>query len=94
MNDTGLRPQASGGLQKSAARIGIGGPVGSGKTALIECLIPDLVSRGIEVAVVTNDLVTKEDAKRLQNSGLISPDRVLPVEAGACPIRLFVKIHH
>ena len=37
MNDTGLRPQASGGLQKSAARIGIGGPVGSGKTALIEC---------------------------------------------------------
>mgnify|MGYP001157401984 FL=1 len=85
MNDKGLRPQASSGLQKSAARIGIGGPVGSGKTALIECLIPDLVSRGIEVAVVTNDLVTKEDAKRLQNSGLISPDRVLPVEAGACP---------
>lgn len=71
--------------ERPAARIGIGGPVGSGKTALIECLIPALAARGIEVAVVTNDLVTKEDALRLQRSGLISPDRVLAVEAGACP---------
>ncbi len=70
---------------KTATRIGIGGPVGSGKTALIERLIPALAERGIEVAVVTNDLVTKEDALRLQRSGLISPDRVLAVEAGACP---------
>lgn len=70
---------------KTAARVGIGGPVGSGKTALIERLIPALSDRGIEVAVVTNDLVTKEDALRLQRSGLISPDRVLAVEAGACP---------
>ena len=77
-------PQESG-RKGSAARVGIGGPVGSGKTALIECLIPELVARKLEVAVVTNDLVTKEDAKRLQNSGLISPDRVLAVEAGACP---------
>ncbi len=69
----------------SAARIGIGGPVGSGKTALIERLIPELGRRGIECAVVTNDLVTKEDALRLQRSGLISPDRVKAVEAGACP---------
>lgn len=67
------------------ARIGIGGPVGSGKTALIEALIPILKARGIEVAVVTNDLVTKEDARRLQASGLIEPERVLAVEAGACP---------
>lgn len=70
---------------KTAARVGIGGPVGSGKTALIERLIPALAERGIEVAVVTNDLVTKEDALRLQRSGLISPDRVMAVEAGACP---------
>lgn len=70
---------------KTAARVGIGGPVGSGKTALIECLIPELSKRGIEVAVVTNDLVTKEDALRLKRSGLIDPDRVLAVEAGACP---------
>ncbi|KAA8607862.1 urease accessory protein UreG [Salipiger aestuarii] len=68
-----------------AARIGIGGPVGSGKTALIEALIPVFKARGIEIAVVTNDLVTKEDARRLQAGGLIDPDRVLAVEAGACP---------
>lgn len=67
------------------ARIGIGGPVGSGKTALIENLIPRLEARGLSVAVVTNDLVTKEDAERLRASGLIAPDRVLAVETGACP---------
>ena len=68
-----------------AARIGIGGPVGSGKTALIERLIPILIGRGIDLAVVTNDLVTKEDAERLRRSGLIDPSRVSAVEAGACP---------
>jgi urease accessory protein len=68
-----------------AARVGIGGPVGSGKTALIERLIPVLAGRGIDLAVVTNDLVTKEDAERLRRSGLIDPARVLAVEAGACP---------
>lgn len=67
------------------ARIGIGGPVGSGKTALIEALIPACAAQGISLAVVTNDLVTKEDARRLQASGLIDPERVLAVEAGACP---------
>ena len=77
--DTGHRKM------KTAARVGIGGPVGSGKTALIECLIPKLAERGIEVAVVTNDLVTKEDALRLQRSGLIEAERVVAVEAGACP---------
>ena len=68
-----------------AARVGIGGPVGSGKTALIERLIPVLTGRGIDLAVVTNDLVTKEDAERLRRSGLIDPLRVSAVEAGACP---------
>ncbi|MDX1575844.1 MAG: urease accessory protein UreG [Kiloniellales bacterium] len=67
------------------ARIGIGGPVGSGKTALIERLIPALEGRGLAVAVVTNDLVTREDAERLRGSGLIAPERVLAVETGACP---------
>jgi urease accessory protein len=71
--------------ETSAARIGIGGPVGSGKTALIEGLIPILTARGVDLAVVTNDLVTKEDAERLRRSGLIDPARVLAVEAGACP---------
>jgi urease accessory protein len=68
-----------------AARVGIGGPVGSGKTALIEALIPVLQRRGVDLAVVTNDLVTKEDAERLRRSGLIDPSRVSAVEAGACP---------
>jgi urease accessory protein len=67
------------------ARVGIGGPVGSGKTALIERLLPALKARGLEVSVVTNDLVTAEDAERLQRSGLIDPDRVVAVETGACP---------
>lgn len=76
--EPGIRPA-------NAARIGIGGPVGSGKTALIERLIPVLAGRGIDLAVVTNDLVTKEDAERLRRSGLIDPARVSAVEAGACP---------
>jgi urease accessory protein len=71
--------------RSGAARVGIGGPVGSGKTALIEQLIPRLVERGVQVAVVTNDLVTSEDAERLRRSGLIDPERVLAVETGACP---------
>ena len=75
------RPASSAG----AARIGIGGPVGSGKTALIERLIPILIGRGIDIAVVTNDLVTREDAERIKRSGLIDPARVFGVEAGACP---------
>lgn len=68
-----------------AARVGIGGPVGSGKTALIEQIVPRLLERGIEVAVITNDLVTHEDAERLKRSGLIDPERVIAVETGACP---------
>lgn len=67
------------------ARVGVGGPVGSGKTALIEQLIPFFINRGNEVAIVTNDLVTREDAIRLQQSGLLAPERVVAVEAGACP---------
>lgn len=68
-----------------AARVGIGGPVGSGKTALIERLIPAFAARGVSFAIVTNDLVTAEDAERIRRSGLIDPARVAAVEAGACP---------
>jgi len=68
-----------------AARVGIGGPVGSGKTALLEQLIPRFATRGTRLAVITNDLVTREDAERIRRSGLIAPERVLAVEAGACP---------
>nr|WP_299704335.1 urease accessory protein UreG [Caballeronia sp.] len=68
-----------------AARVGIGGPVGSGKTRLLEQLIPRFAARGIDLAVITNDLVTREDAERVRRSGLIDPARVLAVETGACP---------
>ena len=72
-------------MQQTAARIGIGGPVGSGKTALVEQLIPAFHKTEYEVAVVTNDLVTREDAERLKKGGLIDPARVMAVETGACP---------
>jgi urease accessory protein len=80
MSDPYARP-----VRQAAARVGIGGPVGSGKTALVERLIPALTLRGIDLAVITNDLVTAEDAERLRRSGLIDPARVSAVEAGACP---------
>ncbi|MGE0822212.1 MAG: urease accessory protein UreG [Candidatus Binatia bacterium] len=69
----------------NVARVGVGGPVGSGKTALVERLIPAFRGRGTELAVITNDLVTQEDAERIRRSQLIDPARVLGVEAGACP---------
>ncbi len=59
----------------TAARIGICGPVGLGKTALIEPLTPVLTRRGIDLPIITNDLVTEEDADRLRRSSLIDPGR-------------------
>ena len=70
---------------KNVARLGIGGPVGSGKTALLERLIPMLTKQGIEVAVVTNDLLTTEDADRLKRKGFLSESRIVGVETGSCP---------
>ncbi|WP_027135279.1 urease accessory protein UreG [Geminicoccus roseus] len=72
-------------MGRGAARVGIGGPVGSGKTALLEALIPRLLQRGVDLAVITNDLVTHEDAERLRRADLLDPARILAVEAGACP---------
>jgi len=69
----------------TAARVGIGGPVGSGKTALIERLLAEFARLGTEVAVITNDLVTDEDAERLRQGGQLPPERILAVQAGACP---------
>ncbi len=68
-----------------AVRVGIGGPVGSGKTRLIEQLLPICTERGLQVAVITNDLVTREDAERLERSRLIPAELVVGVETGACP---------
>jgi urease accessory protein len=87
MNDiaAGLGPAVQGNRPRTAARVGIGGPVGSGKTALLEQLIPRFLARGTDIAVITNDIATKEDAERVRRSGLIAPERVLAVETGACP---------
>jgi urease accessory protein len=71
--------------KKNVARLGIGGPVGSGKTALLECLVPIFTQQGIEVAVVTNDLLTTEDADRLKRKGFLPQDRIIGVETGSCP---------
>jgi len=72
-------------MPKSAARLGVGGPVGSGKTALLECIVPLLMNQGFEVAVVTNDLLTTEDADRLKSRGFLPPERIIGVETGSCP---------
>jgi urease accessory protein len=65
-------------------RVGIGGPVGSGKTALVAALCRTLSSRR-EVAVVTNDIYTREDAEFLLAAGVLPPARIAAVETGCCP---------
>jgi urease accessory protein len=68
-------------------RVGIGGPVGSGKTALIESLVPRLIDMGHRPLVVTNDIFTSEDAKHVRSTlaGVLASDRVVGVETGSCP---------
>ncbi len=70
--------------QHGPARIGIGGPVGSGKTALTDALCKSLRDQ-YEIAVVTNDIYTKEDAQFLTRSGALEPERIVGVETGGCP---------
>jgi len=65
-------------------KIGIGGPVGSGKTALVEALCRRLRDR-LEMAVITNDIYTREDAEFLVRRGALDEDRVVGVETGGCP---------
>jgi urease accessory protein len=69
---------------KSALRVGIAGPVGSGKTALMDALCKRLRSL-YDIAAVTNDIYTKEDAQFLLRSGALAPDRIVGVETGGCP---------
>lgn len=72
---------------KYVPRIGIAGPVGCGKTALIEKIAPRLVKKGYKLGIITNDILTKEDAMRLRRNfkGIISEDLIIGVETGACP---------
>jgi urease accessory protein len=65
-------------------KIGIGGPVGSGKTALVEALCARLRA-AVDMAVITNDIYTREDAEFLVRRGALPPDRVVAVETGGCP---------
>ena len=65
-------------------RVGVGGPVGSGKTALIEALCKALRDR-YEIAVVTNDIYTKEDMEILVRAQALAPERIIGVETGGCP---------
>ncbi|MCW2541596.1 MAG: urease accessory protein UreG [Frankiales bacterium] len=65
-------------------RIGIGGPVGSGKTALVAALCRALAD-DLSLAVVTNDIYTEEDAEFLRRAGVLSADRIAAVQTGACP---------
>ncbi len=71
----------------NTCRIGIGGPVGSGKTALIEAITPRLLGMGYKVLVITNDIVTTEDAKHVRKmlKGILVEERIIGVETGACP---------
>lgn len=83
--DAWKRGEVAQAQMKPAARVGIGGPVGSGKTALLEGLVPRLMARGVEVAIVTNDLLTKEDAERIKRKGFLPSERIIGVETGSCP---------
>ncbi|WP_329172530.1 MULTISPECIES: urease accessory protein UreG [unclassified Streptomyces] len=74
-------------MNDNVLRIGIGGPVGSGKTALIEALVPVLIARGHHPSVITNDIYTQEDAQHIRRTldGILEPERIVGVETGACP---------
>jgi len=65
-------------------RVGVGGPVGSGKTALMDALCKYLRGR-FEIAAITNDIYTKWDAEFLMRSGALAPERIAGVETGGCP---------
>jgi urease accessory protein len=83
--DGGLGLLAGGaGPASRVPRIGIGGPVGSGKTALVAALCRALSGR-LSIGVVTNDIYTTEDADFLRRAGVLPPDRILAVQTGACP---------
>ncbi|HBR97940.1 MAG TPA: urease accessory protein UreG [Gammaproteobacteria bacterium] len=71
-------------MSQHALRIGVGGPVGSGKTALLDALCKAMRDR-YQLAVVTNDIYTREDAEFLTRSEALAPERIVGVETGGCP---------
>lgn len=71
-------------MRHGPLRVGVGGPVGSGKTALVDRLCKHMRD-GNEVAAITNDIYTREDAEFLTRSGALAPERIMGVETGGCP---------
>ncbi|HUR84786.1 MAG TPA: urease accessory protein UreG, partial [Solirubrobacteraceae bacterium] len=70
--------------ESRALRVGVGGPVGSGKSSLIAALCRELAAN-VRVGVVTNDIYTTEDAQFLRASGALAPQRIVAVQTGCCP---------
>ncbi len=72
---------------RNVFKVGVGGPVGSGKTALIEALIPMTIERGFSPVVITNDIYTQLDAEHVRAAmdGILAADRIVGVETGSCP---------
>ena len=81
---TSAQQPRSGHRTNGPFRIGVGGPVGSGKTALLDRLCKAM-REGNDVAAITNDIYTKEDAQFLTRSGALAPERIMGVETGGCP---------
>ena len=81
---THRHPELEGARKRRTLRVGIGGPVGSGKTTLVGALC-GLLRSELSLAVVTNDIFTSEDAKALLDAGVLPADRIVPVETGCCP---------
>ncbi len=71
-------------MKKPTLRLGIGGPVGSGKTALVKTLCAEMKDQ-FNIAVITNDIYTREDAEFLLRHNVLAADRILGVETGGCP---------
>jgi urease accessory protein len=71
-------------MQDNVLRVGVGGPVGSGKTALVDALCKAM-RESYQIAVVTNDIYTREDAEFLTRSEALAADRIMGVETGGCP---------
>ena len=84
---------------KRVPRLGIGGPVGSGKTMLIEKIVPLLAAKGYKVGIISNDVVSREDADRMRRNlakeqGILSEDLVIGLATGGLPLTLlYVKTH-
>jgi urease accessory protein len=81
---TSAQDARSGHRMNGPFRVGVGGPVGSGKTALVERLCKHM-REGNQVAAITNDIYTKEDAEFLTRAGSLPPERIMGIETGGCP---------